>query len=171
MIFHFLIPWALLQVILLTHNFNYCNFQNLITSPPTFWNFGPLGHFPLPPQVRLSFQVIQELGGSIPDSHTFQDLFHPTSATHSHSHSLELIINGRYSTVRMTNSSIVCFDQSFSFFQFPLELYSHHNFSKSLSRSPVHWPFIFLQSTLQLYFSLYTPYITIQHFSILFPIS
>ena len=95
------------------HSFNYCNFQNhisyiLVASPPILWNFGTT-HSSSPHQARLSFWMIQFPGGSTPASHIFQDLCHPTAATHSHDYSLELMINWIYSTVRMTNSGILCF--------------------------------------------------------------
>lgn len=51
--------------------------------------------------------------------------------THSCGHSLQLLMNWKHSAFRMTNLNILCCDQSFLFFQFFLELYSHHNFSKA----------------------------------------
>ena len=130
------------------HSFNYCNFQNhisyiLVISPPILWNFWHLAHSSSPPQARLSFWVIQYPGGSTLASHIFQDLCHPISDIHPHGRSMELIINWKYSTVRMTNSSILCSDKASLFPVSSWTIFSLQ-FFKSHGRSPVLWPFIFL---------------------------
>lgn len=93
--------------------------------------------------------------------------------THSCGHSLQLLMNWKHSALRMTNLNILCCDQSFLFFQFFLELYSHHDFSKAsldllsfkLLSFPNNQPFDFTSFPLQL--SYYTP--TLPTFSSQYP--